>query len=194
MSENASFDLGAWVGRHQAFALIASKCSAADAECLREIRDNAMYKSLDISWEEFCRRHAGMDYRTADRVIERLEEFGRAFFNMSEIIKIRAEDYRALAASVDANALDLDGEKIPITPENSARVIEAVNRLRARAQQSGAGKPEPFVGLRKRLDQCFAEIDGAARRGLGDERQEALMVIMMEASDRLSEYITNLSL
>jgi hypothetical protein len=53
--------LGTWLGRHQAFALLASKCSAADAECLREIHDNKYYKAIGLSWEEFCSRHAGVD-------------------------------------------------------------------------------------------------------------------------------------
>ena len=62
----AMLELGTWLGRHQAFALISSKCSAADAECLRQIRDNKYYKAIGLSWEDFCGRHAGVDRKTAD--------------------------------------------------------------------------------------------------------------------------------
>ena len=59
----ALLEVGTWIGRHQAFGLIASKCSAADAACLREIRDNKHYRALGLTWEEFCSRHTGIDSR-----------------------------------------------------------------------------------------------------------------------------------
>jgi hypothetical protein len=37
-----AFDVGAWVGRRQAFALVAGSCSAADAEILFEIREKKL--------------------------------------------------------------------------------------------------------------------------------------------------------
>jgi hypothetical protein len=33
-----AFDSGTWLGRKQAFAELAGRCSAADAECLRQVR------------------------------------------------------------------------------------------------------------------------------------------------------------
>ena len=38
-----AFDVGAWVGRRQAFALVAGRCSAADAEILFEIREKNLF-------------------------------------------------------------------------------------------------------------------------------------------------------
>ena len=55
----AMLEAGTWIGRHQAFGLMASQYSAADAECLRQIRDNKHYRALGLTWEEFCSRHAG---------------------------------------------------------------------------------------------------------------------------------------
>ena len=75
-------EAGTWIGRHQAFGLMASQYSAVDAECLRQIRDNKYYKVLGLTWEEFCGRHTGVDRKTADRIVERLEEFGEAYFNL----------------------------------------------------------------------------------------------------------------
>jgi len=37
-------ELGTWIGRKQAFATIAGGCSAADAECLRQMRDQRTYR------------------------------------------------------------------------------------------------------------------------------------------------------
>jgi hypothetical protein len=34
------YQLGAWMGRKQAFASLAGRCSAADAECLRQARES----------------------------------------------------------------------------------------------------------------------------------------------------------
>jgi hypothetical protein len=48
-------DLGTWLGRKQAFGLMAGKCSAADAECLRNIRENKLYRCLQLNWDNFCR-------------------------------------------------------------------------------------------------------------------------------------------
>jgi hypothetical protein len=40
-----AFDVGAWVGRSQAFALVAGRCSAADAEILFEIRVKKLFRT-----------------------------------------------------------------------------------------------------------------------------------------------------
>ena len=68
--------LGAWLGRHQAFGRIANRCSAADAECLKAIRDGGEYKELGLTWEQFCTRHAGVSRVHAERQIHYMEEFG----------------------------------------------------------------------------------------------------------------------
>ena len=78
-NKEAMMSLGAWLGRHQAFGLIANRCSAADAECLKAIRDGGEYKQLGLTWEQFCAKHAGVSRVHADRQIHYLEEFG-AFF------------------------------------------------------------------------------------------------------------------
>ena len=51
MSNNThdeGLDLGTWLGRRQAFAVMAGRCSAADAKCLRELRDTKKYKSSGL--------------------------------------------------------------------------------------------------------------------------------------------------
>ena len=48
-TENLSFELGQWLGRHQALAWVANRCSAADAHALRQIREQKLYRALDLT-------------------------------------------------------------------------------------------------------------------------------------------------
>jgi hypothetical protein len=45
-----AFDVGTWVGRKQAFALAAGRCSAADAEILFEIREQKLFRTVEPTW------------------------------------------------------------------------------------------------------------------------------------------------
>ncbi len=67
--------LGTWLGRSQAFGVLASKCSSAQAECLRNIRDAAFCKLLGFTWEEFCSHYAGLTRPRVDTLIHNLAEF-----------------------------------------------------------------------------------------------------------------------
>jgi len=46
-----AMEVGEWLGRRQAFAMVAGRCSAADVQCLRELRESKKYKLLGLSWE-----------------------------------------------------------------------------------------------------------------------------------------------
>jgi hypothetical protein len=183
----ALLEVGTWLGRHQAFGLIASKCSAADAACLRQIRDNKHYRVLGLTWEEFCSRHAGVDHRTADRIVERLEEFGEAYFNLSQLMPIQPSGYRDLASSVTGNTIELDGRKIPITPENAPHIIEAVRELRSRLDREQSKSRIPFSALQNRLDLCHSELAGAIRRGVGKTEGSILIAVLTDAITRFEE-------
>ncbi len=125
------FELGTWVGRRQAFGLIANKCSAADAECLKQIRDSKRYKSVADNWDEFCPRHLGLSRGHADRLIQQLEEFGTAYFELSQIVRIPEKAYRAISAAVTGHSIEYNGETIPISEENGPSIAEVVALLAA---------------------------------------------------------------
>jgi hypothetical protein len=183
----ALLEVGTWIGRHQAFSLIANKCSGADAACLREIRENKHYKALGLTWEEFCSRHTGVDRRTADRIVERLEEFGEAYFNLSQLMPIQPSGYRELASSVTGNTLELDGQKIAITPEHASRIIDAVRELRSRLEREQLKSRAPFSALQNRLDRCHSELAGAIGRGVDDSERMALIALLAGAISRFEE-------
>jgi hypothetical protein len=184
---DALLEVGTWLGRHQAFGLIANKCSAADAACLREIRDNKHFTVLGLTWEEFCSRHAGVDFRTADRIVERLEEFGEAYFNLSQLMPIQPAGYRRLASNVTGNILELDGQKIPITAEHAPQIIDAVRELRSRLEREQSKTRMPFSALQNRLDLCHSELAGAIRRGLGDSDRAVLVALLTDAISRFEQ-------
>lgn len=135
-------DTGTWVGRQQAFALIANKCSAAQALSLKQMKDTRCHEHLGITWDDFCDRYVGLCRRQADRIISQYKEFGETYFKLSNLTRISAEDYRELAPSVTGACIEIDGDQVPIVPENAAR-IRAFVRAQKRAAQPGA----PTVAL-----------------------------------------------
>jgi hypothetical protein len=84
-ASSGDFNLGTWLGRRQAFGIMAGKASAADAECLRLIRDKKLYKSKTPNWREFCTRYLGLSKTNADRIIQYLDEFGPNYFQLTQI-------------------------------------------------------------------------------------------------------------
>ena len=60
MDVKDSIESGAWIGRQQAFAIIASKCSAAQALALKEIKEARAFEQLGLTWAEFCLEYVGV--------------------------------------------------------------------------------------------------------------------------------------
>jgi hypothetical protein len=160
-NQESLMNLGAWVGRHQAFGLIVSRCSAADAECLKAIRDSGEYKQLGLSWEQFCVKHAGVSRVHADRQIHYLEEFGGNYFRFAEVMPITPATYRLIAGAVSEEGLECNGERIALVRENREKVASAVAQMRAKPKIT-AGAGAKLGTLRKRLDALLAEAHGIA--------------------------------
>ena len=180
---NELVNAGAWIGRQQAFALIGSKCSAAQAQCLREIRESHAYEKLGVTWDEFCPRYAAISRSKADDLIRRLDEFGQDYFRICEVARISPEAYRQIADLVHDETVELDGKVVPLIPENAPRIRLGIRTLRAEIIRLAAGKQRPsgdIVELSDRLDSLLRDmsrrIEGrvlpdselAALRGLTD--------------------------
>jgi hypothetical protein len=131
-------ELGRLVGQKHAFSLVAGACMAADAECLRRIREDKVYRALNVTWDQFCRERVGITRPVVDKMIRQLEEFGPAFFELSGILHITPDQYRQIAGSVDAEGVLYEGEKIPIIAGNIPKLMRAVDALLSRA-----ALPEP---------------------------------------------------
>ena len=123
------FDLGAWLGRKQAFTLIAGRCSAATVVCLRKIREGKRYRALGLTWEQFCRQRAGVSRAFADKVILQLEQLGPLYFELSSVTRITPDQFRQIAGAVTDEGLSYAGEPIEIVPENAPMLAQAIEIL-----------------------------------------------------------------
>jgi hypothetical protein len=126
-------DLGTWIGRGQAFGVIANGCTAAQAESLRQIRDSGAYKQTGLDWEEFCPEYIGLTRQRVDTLIHNLEEFGKTYFDLSNIVRISPEAYRRVAPKIKDQSIQIGSEMVPIVPENAPRIRRAIQQARSEA-------------------------------------------------------------
>jgi hypothetical protein len=167
--------LGTWLGRRQAFGMIANRCTAADAECLKAMRDTGEYKTLGLTWEDFCEQKAGLSRRHADRLINHLEEFGSNYFRLSELMEISHATYRLIAGAVSEDGIEYGGEKIPMTRVNRKRVMAAVEAMRGKEKGKAAPSGDALL---KRLEGLLADAGSLA------PRERLVLIGMLDAGAR----------
>lgn len=151
----AMLELGVVLGQNHAFGLIAGRCSAAQAQSLRRLREEKLYKRCCEKWDEFCAKYLKMSRSEADRHIKLLEEFGPTYFELSQLTRISPETYRAIAPAVENGVLHFNGENIPLNAENSRRVAAAVAEMRSAIPK----KSPEHESLMRQIDQIEEEID-----------------------------------
>ena len=164
-----SFELGGVLGQRNAFGLIAGRCSAAEAAAVRRVREERLYQASKLTWKHFCPRHLGMSRTQADHLIQLLEEFGPEYFEVTQLTRVSAETYRAIAPAVKDGHIHWHNEAIALLSENSERVAAAVTGLRdaaraetqpVEAKESAAGvetRSGTMTALKLRADQVVAE-------------------------------------
>jgi hypothetical protein len=202
---NTMIDLGTCVGRRQAFGLMSSKCSAADAECLKQIRESKSYKSVAAQWEEFCPRYLGLSRSHSDKIIQQLDEFGAAYFELSQIVRIPEKAYRAISGAISDHSIEYKGETIPISQENGAQIAEVVALLREGSEQLSrqlvrmvAGESATVVmpteqrrklrAVRKRLDACFTQLEAIGGSMLLPADRAELVALIAYGLERLNQF------
>jgi hypothetical protein len=152
---------GAWVGRQQAFALIASKCSGARALALREIKESKAFEQFGLTWKEFCVKHVGISRESADLLIRQYNEFGDAYFRLSQIARISPETYRQIEPKVDEDTVEIDGENFELTLPNAGRIRAAIDKMRHQRDEArraaDAREPLELSVLRQRHDALVEE-------------------------------------
>ena len=197
-SDRQCMSLGTWLGRGQAFSLIAHKCSAAQAECLKRIREEGFYKSLGFTWEDFCPQHLGLSRSRADQLIRQLDEFGAAYFHLAEIMQISADSYRRIAGAIHGDCIEIAGELLAITAENAPKIKQAVLALqkeneRARADLAKAQAAHPTItGLKNRLEACFQEMAAMAEGPLEPGEGPALRGLVRYSISKLKRLLRTL--
>jgi hypothetical protein len=170
------YELGQWMGRKQAFSLVAGATAAADVECLRQIRERKLYVAKGVDWTEFCKQHAGITRSYADRLIRPLEDFGPNYFNLSQIVRISADVYRKISPAVSDEGITLGDETIAICPENSEKLVEAVNELRAAIPAKEV--ETAIAAARRRLEAGLGAMNQVLKTELSDEDRRELARIV----------------
>ncbi|HYW46872.1 MAG TPA: hypothetical protein VE959_28655 [Bryobacteraceae bacterium] len=183
-------DLGANIGRGQAFGMMASRCSAAQAEILRGVRDSGVYKRLGLTWDAFCQEQVGISRQRVDTVIGQLEEFGEVYFALAQIVRISPETYREIAPKIEGETIEIEGEMVPIIPENAARIRNAVSFLRNELQR--AKKRDPSLlnllcDIRARLQYPLDKLKQLAGNMRTPAEMDGVRLMVCQISERLDE-------
>jgi hypothetical protein len=152
-------DLGIVLGQAQAFGLVAGRCSAAQAEGIKRLRDQKLYQRCVARWDDFCVQYLKISRREADRTIQIWEEFGPSYFELSQLTRVSPETFRAIAPAVQDGALHYQGEVIELHPENASKVAAAVADLR----RSLPKKAKPDARLLD-LGRMIADMDRDLKR------------------------------
>jgi hypothetical protein len=153
---------GAWIGRQQAFAVIASKCSAAQALALKEMKASGAYQQLGLTWHDFCLQYVGVSRERTDAIIRQYDEFGEAYFRLSQIAQISPETYREIAPKVEGGAVEIDGQQIELTLPNASRIRAAIKKMRDERNQAQRAadlrEPLQLATLRNRQEALIEEV------------------------------------
>ena len=192
---DTALDLGTWLGRRQAFSMVAGRCSAADAECLRDLREKKQYRALGMSWDTFCKTHAGISRAQADRFIRRLEEFGVAYFLLASVTGVTEVEYRSISGAVSEQGLLHAGETISIVPENAPRLTAAIRELHQRAEAPEVVACEPsFEKAERLMKQVLLELERLQAVSLTIKDKLRLQSVMGHGIDRLRVYAGSIKL
>lgn len=187
-TDNAIFDLGTWLGRIQAFRLIASRCSVADIEALSEIYNKKLYRTLNMTWERFCIECLGITSRWADTLIRRLNQLGPGFFKLNNFTRIKPADYLLISDAVTGEGLACGGEIIPLDEEHAAELTHAVEALRhehAPEPESVDPSERAFARAEKSLQAALVEFERLQAMNLDEDRRLRLVVAVEAGRDHL---------
>ena len=183
-----AFEVGTWVGRKQAFALVAGRCSAADAEILFEIREKKLFRTIEQTWEDFCAKRLGMTRSYVDRVIRQFKELGPNFCKLNCFTRIKPAEYRLIAAAVTEDGLSYGGEVIALEAENAPKLAEAVESLR-RDCTPDTDPVDPaeqaFSKAGKAIKSAVAEFQRLQAMKLDGEGRSKLLIALESCRDQL---------
>ena len=151
---DGKLNVGRWLGRHEALDMVARGCSGVDAACLKKVREEKLYLDVAANWDQFCRKELGTSRKKIDGMISRLDEFGPAYFDLSRLTHVTADEYRQIAPAVSAEGVKIAGEVVAIAPENKDKLDAAVAGIRKKRARP-ASKKHSFDAV---LDACEATL------------------------------------
>jgi len=185
-SPAGEFELGTWLGRRQAFGVMAGKTSAADVDCLRQIRDTKLYTCKSATWEEFCSKYLGAGRSQVNRIIGYLEKYGPQFFALTQLTRVPPAVYKAIEPHLSEAGLTVDGETFALSTDNAQQVAAAVAELRKRAEAQVAAPPkDPFEVVEKRFQDLIGRLE-ALTPTLDPGQKAALAALLTRLQDTAS--------
>ena len=182
----------AWIGRQQAFAMIAHKCSEHQAQCLKHLRDGRIFESYKLSWDDFCETQLGLNRTTANRIIERYEEFGAAYFKLAALAKLPAEVFRRIADSVDGDTIEIDGQPIPIDEAHAPQIRAHIQSLRVALRAEKQRTDPSLQELRSRLNNLITETSRRVSITMPTVHQPYLLEIADDAARKWAKIAKDL--
>ena len=186
----SQLDIGQVIGMQQAFGLIGAKCSAGQAELLRQIRDTGVHRFLNLSWDDFCPRYVGVSRQHVDATIRRLNEFGDVYFRLSAIVNVSPETFREMLPRISGGTIEIAGNVVPIEPENAPAIRAEVNRLRDELRSAKTSLARhariPVDRAQTTLDNALCKLRNIGGRLSDQAERESLRTIIHAAVDQLS--------
>ena len=178
----SSAELWKMMGRREAFSLVAGRCSAADVESLRRIKEGKLYEPLGCTWAEFCLRHLNVSRRKVDLEIGYLKHHGPEFFTLRQLAHISVREYAQIAGHVSEAGVHVDDAVVPLLPENREQLTGALKTLLERIGSAApALAPPEFESVLQRfraatqgLRSFEGDLSGTQLRSLGMEIAEAI--------------------
>jgi hypothetical protein len=164
-------DLGRWLGRHEALSMVARGCSGVDAACLKKIREEKLYRGVAPNWDQFCKQELRSSRKKIDGVISRLDEFGPAYFDLSRLTHVTADEYRQIAPAVSPEGLRIAGEVVAIAPGNKEKLDAAVAGVRKRRAKPAPQKAD-FTAVQDACHAALALIEKPPCRPNGQQKLE----------------------
>ena len=166
--EQQVLELGIMLGQRRAFGMVAGRCSAAQAECLRKVRDEKIYLKFAVNWAGFCERQLKISKRTADRAIALLKKHGTLYFETTALTGITPAEVERIEHAIQRDGIHMGGDVIALIPEHAARAVDAVARLQAEAAAAQSAEPavsaeEQIRELEKRAMQLCASFHKTAK-------------------------------
>ena len=157
--EPAGFKLGRRLGRREAFGLIAGRCSAAEIEAIRQIRDENLYQDLHCNWDECCTRHLHASRRSVERELGYLHKYGPAFFTVRQLTHITVKEYESIAGHITDQGVNLDGALVSVHVDNSNQLAAAVEELLKRAEPRQRKPPPEPLAICAVLKRCRTVVE-----------------------------------
>jgi len=125
------------MGRIEAMEFIKKTGAVASLIWLKQVKENKLYREVPEigSWEIFCEK-IGLSRRKVDEDIQNLKIFGEEFLAAAASFSVGYTDLRRLRYAaqngemiIDAEAVTIGEDKIPLTPEHAEDLEAAIQGL-----------------------------------------------------------------